>query len=126
MKKTVLLVFIFFVVFITADNAQTNSPFVIASMGDFFSGSNFSNSSTVAEMTMVETFTNSNFILTQGFQQTYDIPTSAPSLIENGNDALTVFPNPTTGFFNVIYELPMAAKVNVRLYNALGATISEK
>jgi hypothetical protein len=53
-------------------SAQSVSPEVISTAGDYFSNSNASISWTMSEL-VTETFTNGNTILTQGFQQSYSI-----------------------------------------------------
>jgi hypothetical protein len=86
--------FIYIIFFIAGANiqAQTVSPRVVASAGDFASNGGYSISSTVGEA-VVQTFSSSNFYLTQGFQQ--------PSLyIGNINEenksgiSVEVYPNP--------------------------------
>jgi hypothetical protein len=104
--------------------AQTNSPEVIASGGDFFTSTSFSNSFTVGEMAAVETFSATNFILTQGFQQT-------ENLISTGNDALitsdgfNIYPNPARNTFFI--ELPKKPTVptEITLYNHLAEIVTE-
>ena len=64
--RNIIIVSCFLIAFSRA-NAQSLSPSVISSAGDFFSNASGSLSSTVAEMTMVETFSSTNNKLTQGF-----------------------------------------------------------
>ncbi len=79
--------------------AQSTTPEVVSSGGEFFEGSNASLSWTVGE-TITETSGNLNISLTQGFQQgsytivnIYEKPESKISI--------SIFPNPTTDFINI-------------------------
>ena len=76
-------------------HAQSITPMVVASAGNFFSASNGSISFTVGEpvTTTVTSFSN---ILTQGFQQP-SYTTTAIDETETPVYNLTVYPNPTEG-----------------------------
>lgn len=69
--KTTILSIVFFTTTILCQS-QTIDREVVASSGDYFAGPNSSISWTVGEIA-TETFTNGNFILTQGFQQPFGI-----------------------------------------------------
>ncbi len=78
-------------------HAQSVSPDVIASGGDYFSNSGGSVSWTLGEP-MGETYQSANNFLTQGFQQPWDFGT-----VTNSNQPVNadVYPNPTTGMITV-------------------------
>lgn len=98
--------------------AQSSSPEVIASGGDFFTGSNFTNSYTIGEMALVETYTTSGFILTQGFQQPADSTTGiTPTTALNG---FSVYPNPSNGNFSLQLQLDQALDFKIEVYDVLG------
>ncbi|TND00588.1 MAG: putative outer membrane zinc-dependent metalloprotease [Bacteroidetes bacterium] len=99
-------------------SAQSSSPDVIASGGDFFTGSTFTNSYTIGEMAMVETFTGSNYILTQGFQQPDDFSTGISQL--TAGSGLSIFPNPSNGNFSLQAQLDKDATVKIEIYDVLG------
>jgi gliding motility-associated-like protein len=65
--KTKLLFLAFFINFLFA-KAQSTSPVVIASSGDYFFNANYSVAWTLGEV-VSETYTTSNYFLTQGFHQ---------------------------------------------------------
>ena len=69
MKSSAIFILVF--LFCTYNNAQSFSPQVVASSGNYYSNANGSLSVTIGEMTSVNTVSNSsiNLILTQGFQQ---------------------------------------------------------
>ena len=103
--------------------AQSLSPTVIASTGGYFSNGSGSLSSTVAEMTMVETFHATGSILTQGFQQPADLETS---IDESTQAEVSIYPNPTNGHFSLTIHAPTAGSATVRIYDLLGQTVKEQ
>jgi hypothetical protein len=106
-------------------HAQTLSPTVISSSGGYFSSATGSLSTTVAEMTMVQTFTGTNNILTQGFQQPEDF---SVSIIENEvlSGELVIFPNPTNGQFSLIFNSDGSQTNSVKIYNLVGQIVFAK
>lgn len=109
-----------------AAGAQSLSPTVIASTGGFSSNSNGSLSYTVGEMTMVQTFSAGNYILTQGFQQPTDSLVLGLLDFAGGEyGTLVVYPNPAVDQFSYGYELPAKGKVTFRIYDAIGQLIAE-
>ena len=94
-KKLILL---FSIVFTTISiNAQTLSKDVISSGGDFLSNNSYSISSTIGE-SVVETFNNNGYFLTQGFQQ--------PSLANPPCAALPYHQEFTNGALPIGYCVP--------------------
>lgn len=102
--------------------AQTSSPEVIASAGDYFSSAGLSNSYTVGEMALVETYTTGTFMLTQGFQQPPD-NLSGMAPVNIGSNPMTVFPNPGNGQFFLDYNLDEPAVVIVEVFDVLGQVV---
>ncbi len=92
MERYVLVFF----AFLSLNNSLLSQE-VLTSSGDFFSNTNGSFSITIGEI-IGETFSANNFYLTQGFQQT-EIVNNQLTSIEN--DFLTIYPNPTSDFFNI-------------------------
>src|ERR1017187_110562 len=97
------LYILFLIVILFQAKAQSVSPFVIASSGGYFSNATFSVSSTFGEMTMVETFSDGNNFLTQGFQQPFNNTTGISSIIPE-SDSYSIFPNPSNGNFMLTYH----------------------
>ena len=122
MKKITTILFL--VLIYATSYAQPNNQ-VIASAGSYYAGSTFSNSYTVGEMAMIETFTNTpgGFILTQGFQQPNTFYVSVPEIESLTRGNINIYPNPTSGLLNLSYELVVPAKVDVAVYNLLGAVV---
>ncbi len=104
--------------------AQTLSPTVISSTGGFYTSSNAMLSFTVAEMTMVQTFSSANNFLTQGFQQPEDMWVSIPE-IPVGSGGLIIFPNPTSGSFSMQFTGDEETNKVISMYNSLGQLVKQ-
>jgi Secretion system C-terminal sorting domain len=105
--------------------AQMLTPTVIASTGAYAANGNYSLSYTVGEMTMVQTFTGGNNILTQGFQQPNDKVTGLIDITSAEFGSFVVYPNPAVDQFWFGFQLPEAGKVTVTMYDAIGQKISD-
>ena len=101
------------------------TPTVISSTGGFSSNAAGSLSYTVGEMTMVQTFSASNNILTQGFQQPTDNTVGLLDMTQDEFGSFVVYPNPAVDQTSFGFQLPEAGKVSVVLYNELGQKISD-
>src|ERR1017187_7118139 len=117
------LYILFLIVILFQAKAQSVSPFVIASSGGYFSNATFSLSSTVGEMTMVETFSDGNNFLTQGFQQPFSINTGITNIIPD-NGAYSIYPNPSNGNFMLAYHYGTGGTAMFRVFNMLGQEIT--
>jgi len=99
--------------------AQSLTPMVISSSGGYYSNAAGSLSATVAEMTMVQTFTSMGNFLTQGFQQPEEWYVSVNE--EKPQDgAISIFPNPSNGKFSIVVNSPEKGKASIHLYDILG------
>jgi hypothetical protein len=105
--------------------SQTLSPTVISSSGGFFTSSNAMLSATVAEMTMVQTFTSSGNILTQGFQQPEDLSVGINEIPVASGDLL-IYPNPTNGSFTLSFQNNNSSETSIMIYNLAGQLVLEK
>jgi hypothetical protein len=105
--------------------SQTLSPTVISSSGGFYTSSNAMLSSTVAEMTMVQTFTSSGNILTQGFQQPEDLSVGINEIPVASGDLL-IYPNPTNGSFTLSFQNNNSSETSIMIYNLAGQLVLEK
>ena len=106
-------------------HSQTLLPTVVSSAGGYFTTASASLSFTVAEMTMVQTFTTAGNILTQGFQQPEDLNVSiaeTPTL----TGGILVYPNPTNGYFTLSYMSNENAETTICMYNLVGQIIFSK
>ncbi|HET6992207.1 MAG TPA: T9SS type A sorting domain-containing protein [Bacteroidia bacterium] len=119
MKKLILLAATLFCCFFA--KAQISSPDVLASGGGFASGPGFTNSFTLGQGSLPETFTTGTFILTQGFQQPADIGTGLAPV--NETSALETYPNPTNGQFFLEYMLTENSDVVIEAFDVLGQNV---
>jgi hypothetical protein len=101
--------------------AQSLSPAVLSSSGAFYSNSSMMLSSTIGELAMVETFSAGGTILNQGFQQTFDFTNGILELHSNGE--VILFPNPTTGNFNIQLPSSFNGECYANMYDAIGRIV---
>ena len=116
--------FITVLIFSVAMMGQTLSPSVLAATGGFSSNANGSVSYTVGEMTMVQTFSGGGNILTQGFQQPYNLPTGLPEIATAANGDLFLYPNPATDQICYAFQFNSTGQVSFVLCNILGQRVS--
>jgi hypothetical protein len=102
--------------FSTFGFSQSISPDVISSTGDFFSNANGSVSWTLGEP-MGETYSQTNNIVTQGFQQPWDFGTHV--VIGDPVNA-EVYPNPTADVVNLQFGDNTSGQYIIEVYNTLG------
>jgi len=105
--------------------SQTLSPTVISSSGGFYSTGNAMLSFTVAEMTMVQTFTSAGNILTQGFQQPEDFSVGITETPEFNGEVL-IYPNPSNGNFTLSYVCDNYSDNVIKMYNLVGQVVFSK
>lgn len=104
--------------------AQSVSMAVISPTGGYFLNANISVAHTTAEMSMVQTFTTSSIVLTQGFHQPEaPITVSVADFAVNGFASLRLYPNPATDFCQLNFELHGAAEVSIHVLNAMGQVV---
>jgi hypothetical protein len=120
-----LFILLFTTLFINPLFSQSALPFVIASSGGYYSGSSFTVSYTVAEMSAVETFSSPSIILTQGFQQPENLYTLIKEISAIDPD-IHIYPNPVAVSEKIRFAWRLAgdSKVNVDVYDVAGRLIS--
>jgi hypothetical protein len=104
--------------FISFCKAQSVSPDVIASAGDFFSNSSGQIQWTLGELS-IETYQNSSNMITQGFHQPFSLNTGLSAF--SGAEPIIVYPNPATDILNI--ETPPAGNYIVSLMDVTGRII---
>lgn len=102
--------------------AQSISPSVIASWGNYSNNGGYSLSATSGEM-MTQTFIAGSNILTQGFQQPDDKDVSVQQLVDDGL-IIKIFPNPTSDLVTVNLEADNAENYFAVMYDLLGRTLA--
>jgi Secretion system C-terminal sorting domain len=120
-KKTYFL-FTVFIIILNCTRAQTLSPNVNSSAGDYYSAGGYSLSFTVGEMTMVNTVSGGSSILTQGFQQPEDLFTLVPTIPVPGYLS-ELYPNPGNGHFHLSIETPRQTNLQIEIVDVLGKLV---
>ena len=123
MKVKIILIYLLF--FSLCAEAQTLSPFVLSSSGGFFQAGGITLSSTLGEMTMVDSYFAANSIITQGFQQP-ELLTTTISENSFSQPEIAVYPNPTTGNCNINLIITSPLVYEVRVTNVVGQVIFKK
>ena len=122
MKNKTIYLWAFFVLTCLSVQAQTLSPSVISAGGGYATSASASLSYTVAEMTMVETFTQASSMLSQGFQQP-ELLTVSINEEQISQGEILLYPNPTNGQVSLSYQSGESAQNSVKIYNLLGAIV---
>ena len=104
--------------------SQTLSPEVITTAGDYFTNSYASLSVTIGELA-TETVSNSNNILTQGFQQSQYFTVDIEENKKNGF-AVTVFPNPTNDILNIDIKTEQNVNTSIQLCDENGKVLIDE
>jgi hypothetical protein len=104
-------------------SAQSLSPDVISASGAFYANNSGMLSTTIGEMTMVDTYLTGP-ILNQGFQQAFDftVGISGPAV----NDLFEVFPNPTTGKVNILIPASITGVIDILVFDTIGKRVFRK
>jgi len=123
MKKCLRLIILTFLLVLTGRiSTQILSPFVVSSSGGFYSNTSGMLCFTTAEMSALQTFTSPSFILTQGFQQTWDFGTNTTKY-PSQHFSFGIYPNPTGGQFNLFIDTELNQNIDVKILDLLGKVI---
>lgn len=122
MKTKPILFLLLSIVIGFSAGAQSLSPYVLSAAGDYSVAGGYSLSHTTGEMTMVETFTSSGSILTQGFQQPQDGFVRVPGINLPGY-SLDIYPNPGAGVFYLQVTSHQTGQLEVRILDVLGQVV---
>jgi hypothetical protein len=99
------------------------APLVMSPAGDVFNNGNISLSFTVAEMTMVETYTSGATVLNQGFQNAFWLPVALGVESHEANPfKLSLYPNPCNESFT-LSTAGITDRLYVELTDPLGQTV---
>ena len=98
--------------------SQSISPEVYATSGEYYTGTNATLSWTIGE-SVIETFSGTNAILTQGFQQSQYSITSIEEVHDNKYQ-ISVYPNPVTDLININIRSAEQTSFNVELIDLQG------
>ncbi len=118
MKKTILLSVA--ILSFSLCRAQSLSPTVVATQGDYFTSAGGSVSWTLGEI-MGETYSSASNKLTQGFQQPKLLVTAVPYIEEESS--ISLFPNPFSYSLTVIAS--GAKQSHLQVFNILGEQVGD-
>lgn len=123
MKRSLLIISIFLSV---CGQAQIIAPDVISPAGDFFTATNFTNSYTVGEISIIDTYTGSNFILTQGFQQPDTSFMTAGHFPTITDLVFQLYPNPASAQINLMVKTEYAGDLDIQVFNILSQQMTTR
>lgn len=115
MKKTLTILLVAYVAF--SVKAQELSPEIITSSGGNYTNQYASMTVTIGEP-VIETISNSDATLTQGFQQC-EIQINAIDKISNLDCNINIFPNPTANIVNIELDKTLE-KISLQICDAGG------
>lgn len=120
-KMKICQLYICLLLFASNVTAQSISPEVIASNGDYFSTAFGSVSFTTGEV-IIETISNTNVVITQGFQQPWPFMHVSTNEIIVG-DEMSIFPNPAQNYSKISFGVPGMLGGVLRITDASGKLI---
>jgi hypothetical protein len=124
--KTLFLLFVIIAPAIGMSQSISNS--VVASSGSYYANGQFSVNWTLGEP-MTYTYSSSNVIITQGFQQNHKfIPVSIPNS-ESASSEINIYPNPANDFLFIRFSdhlalNPASSQVTVSIHTMIGSEIA--
>jgi hypothetical protein len=117
MKMKAVLSILCMAIFSSNLMAQSLTPTVVSSGGSYHSAGGYTLSATIGEIA-VTTLKTASLILTQGFQQPYDI---GVGIKETGLDwSITTYPNPVSEYLNIRFDLEEPLDLNVEIMDISG------
>lgn len=123
-----LLVVVCFVA-ATQLQAQNIAPFIVNSAGGSYQPANsyIQYEWSVGELAVISTYTAPNLINTNGVLQPCTENVAPPSYVSRfAEGELRLFPNPTSGRFELNVKVPISGKMDIELLNSTGQVISKK
>jgi len=124
MRKSIsLLTIIFFAVSAISAQDYILSPSVVASGGGYAEGDNISISWTLGELA-VTTLTGSDMILTQGFQQPFDIDVGIDK--NEVHWGISVYPNPVGDELQIRFDIETQGDFFIEIQDITGRLIRQE
>ncbi len=122
MRQTLLLFVL--ICLMLVGYGQSISSSVIATAGGSSEAGGINLSWTMGELA-IETFTTTNLILTQGFQQGYYEITSIEDPLTKRID-LQIYPNPAIDIINILIENQDSKSIRIELYSIDGKLVTNE
>jgi hypothetical protein len=103
--------------------SQQLSPSVISSSGGFYTNSVATLSFTTGELAAIETYANSTSVLTQGFQQPWELGTY---ITEHPfkDFSFGIYPNPSDGQFYLLTESELDLRMTLTISDLIGKQLA--
>lgn len=115
--RTLLLLFFLYT---NAIYGQSISSYITASAGNVYSNGNHNLSFSVGEMSLVESFSNSNITLLHGFQQPLTSIITSINSVSIPGLSIIVFPNPSNGKITLSLKTPYSIDIYGNVFDICG------
>jgi hypothetical protein len=130
-RKLLPICFFAAILFNSSLHAQSITPFALNTAGGSYDNpASYSRFEwNFGELTLTDTYTNTgiNIILTQGLlQPCTDKVGGEPEILLFGNNEYKIFPNVTTGLFELDFFLILPGQMELQLTDALGRVINTR
>ena len=113
------LIYLFLILGVFQGKAQELQPSLLSTSGDFFKNESYSISWSLGEIA-IETFTQTNNILTQGFQQT-KLTTTGIKENTTEESQITIYPNPATDRIFVNFDSKEYSWYMLEIFDLIGS-----
>jgi len=123
MKKLIVILTCIGILTVAMHAQVLISPSVISSGGDFYESIDMSISWTLGEIA-VTTLQGSNMILTQGFQQAFDIGVGIEQ--NKMNWSISVYPNPIGDELRIRFDLQSSGDYLIEIHDVTGRVIAQQ
>lgn len=123
MKKLISILICIGIISVTVRAQVSLSPIVISSGGDYFESTNMSISWTLGELA-VTTLQSDNMILTQGFQQPFNIGVGIRQ--NEMNWTISVYPNPVEDELMIRFDIPLPGNYLIEIQDVTGRVICQQ
>ncbi len=98
---------------------------IISPAGQLYEGNESQISATMGEA-IVNTAISGSFVITQGFQQTFDSGTTSAADVQRINADFLLYPNPTSDYISVTVSAEEELEIVIRLQDMLGNQLATR
>jgi Secretion system C-terminal sorting domain len=126
MRKLYLCLFIG-ILFTSTAQSQSSTPSIMNVAGGFSKVGYLQSEWSIGELCLIDTYTIPGFFFTQGvLQPCTDFVTKWPLTVRFLLNEYKLFPNPTSGKFEINFFLKIPGRLSLQLVNNLGQIIAAK
>jgi len=123
MRKSISLLAAFALAAVTLQAQVTLTPTVVSSGGGYFQSENMSISWTLGELA-ITTLSSNNMVLTQGFQQPFDLDVGLSS--ESMSWGVSVYPNPVGEQLRIRFDIRDPGDYLIEVQDVTGRLVSQQ